>query len=81
MPSAGVMMLLQLQSSGERPVFSVPFLVNDVFEQDVLHMSIAETTEHTGHSRPLRNPLTLSVCSKKHTKLTTKIFCCNALVH
>lgn len=46
-------------------MFSVPFLVNDVFEQDVLHMSIAETAEHTGHSRPLRNPLALSVCSEK----------------
>lgn len=65
MPSAGAMVLLQLQSSDKRPVLSVPFLVNDVFEQHVLHMSIAETTEQTGHSTTLRNPLALSVCSEK----------------
>lgn len=50
---------------GEKTVFSVPFLFNDVFEQDVLHVTIAETAEHTGHSRPLRNPSALSVCSEK----------------
>lgn len=67
---------------GERPRFSLPFLVNDVFEQDVLHMAIAETAEHTGHSRPLRNPLALSVCSEKHkTDYKYILLQCSMKVH
>lgn len=41
---------------------AVPFLSSNVFEQDVLHVAVAETAEQTGHNRTLRNPTALTVC-------------------
>ena len=38
-----------------------PFVSNDVFEQDILHVAVAKAAEQTGHHRSLRNPLALTV--------------------
>lgn len=42
---------------------AVPFVFSNVFEQDILHVTVAETAEQTGHNRSLRNPSTLTICS------------------
>lgn len=42
---------------------AVPILFRDAFEQDVLHVTVTETAEQTGHDGPLRNPPALTVCS------------------
>ena len=44
---------------------AVPFVFNNVFEQDVLHVTIAETAEQTGHNRSLRNPSALTIRSAR----------------
>lgn len=62
-------------------IFSVPFLFNYVFEQDVLHMTIAEAAEQTGNHRPLRNPSTLSVCSEKQNCLSIYTGCFFQNIH
>lgn len=45
-------------------VSAVPFLFSDGFEQGVLHVTVAEAAEQTGHDRALRNPLALTVGSE-----------------
>lgn len=40
---------------------AVPSLSSNVFEQDVLHVAVAETAQQTGHNRPLRNSTALTI--------------------
>lgn len=42
---------------------AVPFLFSDAFEEDILHVTVAETAEQTGHDGALRNPPALAVRS------------------
>lgn len=42
---------------------AIPFLFSDAFEEDILHVTVAEAAEQTGHNGALRNPLALAVRS------------------
>lgn len=53
---------------------AVPFLFSDAFEEDILHVTIAETAEQTGHDGALRNPLALAVRSGNVTANSQSVY-------
>lgn len=55
-------------------VAAVPSLFHNVFEQDVLHVTVAEAAEQAGHDRSLRNPSALTVRSdtRRYSQVVSK---------